>query len=194
MSQSLYQLIPNLQAAVERETAIRNQSFLGFPEIICGIAVNHLTLRRMLLLEAVGSPFICGGAVTPYHIGAFFVAMADAKGFARWRLLRRVGLLNPAEAIEGIKDFLDESLQDAPPKRNVGETASYYSPAAAVIDVLASEYGWSRDQILDEPTKCLFQYLKAIQKRINPQAIQFNPSGRIICKYLEEQNALAGRN
>jgi len=194
MSQSLYHLIPGLQQAVERETAIRNQAFLDFPESICGIEVKPLTLRRMLLLESVGSPFICGGMVTPYHVGAFFLAMTDAKGFARWRLLRRVGLLKTEDAIEGIKAFLDESLQDSPPKRNTGETASYYSATSAIVDVFASEYGWSRSEVLDDPVKRVFQYLKAIQRRNNPQAIQFNPSGRIICKYLEEQNALAGRN
>lgn len=193
MSQELYQQIPGLKQAVEREQAVREQSYLDFNESICGIEVKPLTLRKMLLLSAAGSPFVVGGAVTPYHVGAFFLTMTDAKGWSRWRLLRRIGLINGAKVIEAIQAFMDETYQDAPPSSR-GESVSYYSFASGLVDCFAAEYGWTRDGVLDSPLKCLFQELKAIVKRNNPKAIQFNPSDRVRGNWLKEQNALTGRN
>jgi hypothetical protein len=189
----LEDLIPGLKAAVEREQKVREQSFLEYPETVCGVEVQPLTLRRMLLLLSIESPFICGGPVEPYDVGAFFVVLTDAKGFNKWRLLRRIGLMDSRQVVAGITEFMDETFQDKPPTSG-GEAVSYYSFAAGLVDCLASEYGWAASETLDCPLKQLFQYLKAMAKRNNPKAIQFNPSDRVRGDYLKEFNANAGRN
>ncbi len=189
----LEDLIPGLKQAVEREQKIREQSFLEYPETVCGVEVQPLTLRRMLLLMSIESPFICGGAVGPYDVGAFFVVLTDAKVFNKWRLLRRLGLMDSKAVVSGITEFMDETFQDKP-STSRGEAVSYYSFAAGLVDCLASEYGWTTSETLDCPLKQLFQYLKAMAKRNNPKAIQFNPSDRVRGNWLKEQNANAGRN
>lgn len=185
-------VIPGYAEAVKQERSIRDQSFLDLPEAVCGVEVQPLTLRRMVLLESIGSPFVCGGPVTPYHVGAFFVALTGATGLKRWRLLRRVGLMNTEELVAAITGFMDETFQDSPPGSSEG--ISYYSNAAGLVDFAASQYGWPEDDILDIPLRRLFQYVKATTHRLNPSAIQFNPSDRVRGNYLKEQNALSGRN
>lgn len=187
----LFQQIPGLEAVVEREAAVRNQSFLDdLPEVICGIEVKPLTLRMVLLLECIGSPFIGGGIVQPHDIGAFLIVVAgNPKGFRRWRLLRRVGKMNANHAVVEIESYVSESFMDRPGSSG-SSGASYYSNAAAFVDLFASEYGWSTERVLNAPLKQLFQCLKATAKRHNPKAILFNKlSGKVICRHLEKVTA-----
>ena len=193
MSRELYQIIPGLEAAVARECRIREQSFLGLPDRIAGIDVPRLTLRHVSWLTQAGSPFVTGGRVTPYDVGAFFLALTEARGWRRWWLLRRLSLMDGPALVKAVEAYLEEQFQDAPP-RAAGEPVSYYSGQAGLVDLFASEYGWSADTVLDEPVQRLFQYLKAIKARRNPGAIQFNPSDSVRGRWLKEQNALAGRN
>lgn len=180
--------IPGLKQAIERETASRNQSFLGLQETLCGVSVNPMTLRTLLLLNESGNVFVVGGLPTPADVGAFIVANSGKKGFGRWKLLRRIGKIQYEKAIEQIKAFMDETFQDAPASSGGKPTTSYFSSAAAIVDVMACEYGWAERDILDAPLKRLFQYIKAISKRNNPQAILFNPSDKIKGRYLAEIN------
>ena len=181
-------VIPGFREAVERERKIRNQSYLDdIPETLCGIEVKPLTLRKLILLGEIESPFVVGGHVTPYHIGAFFVVMTERTGFSKWRLLRQVSFLSAESAIEAIKAFMDEAFQDSPPQSE-GEEASYYSFAASLVDVFASQYGWTRKLVVDSPLKCIFQELKSITKRNRPDAIMFNPSDRVRGEWLAEMN------
>ena len=180
--------IPGLEQAIKRETAIRDQSFLELPEVIGGIDVQPLTLRHVLLLEGIGSPFICGGYVQPHDAAAFLLVVTGRpKGLKRWRLLRRVGGLNAKEAVGEIESYLSETFMDAPASSQSQATA-YFSNAAALVDCFGSEYGWSEAAVLDIPLKRLFQYVKVITKRNNPKAILFNPSDKVKGRFLAELN------
>lgn len=186
--------IPGMAAAIDRERFVREQSFLELPEVVVGVEVQPLTLRRMLLLSSVGSPFIAGGTVSAYDVACFFLVMAgQPRGFKRWRLLRRVGLMEPEKAVAEIGEFLNESFQDAPPGGREDST-SYYSFASGLVDCFASEYGWTEREILDVPVKRLFQCLKAMTKRNNPKAILFNPSDKVRGRWLLEQNQKQEQN
>lgn len=181
-------VIPGLREAMERETFVRDQSFLQLPEVIGGVDVQPLTLRQMLLLESIGSPFVVGGPVQPHDVGAFFLVVSGhPSGWNRWRLLRRVGLMDSRQSIADIEDYMAETFMDAPPSSR-SESISYFSNAAALVDYFASEYGWTEEQILDSTLKRLFQYLKASNRRHNPKAILFNPSDKVRGDWLRKQN------
>lgn len=191
---NILQAIPGLREAIDRERFIREQAFLDLPELVCGIEVQPLTLRRMLLLSAVGSPFIAGGTVSAYDVGVFFLALTgQPRGLKRWRLLRRVGLLNAEKTVAEIGAFFDESFQDSPAGGRE-DSANYYSFAAGMVDCFAGEYGWTEREILDVPVKRLFQCLKAMTKRNNPKAILFNPSDKVRGRWLLEQNQKQEQN
>ncbi|MGC3961329.1 MAG: hypothetical protein QM813_26400 [Verrucomicrobiota bacterium] len=185
----LADIIPGLGKAIERERFVRDQSFLEFAPVVCGIEIKPLTLRRFLLLSSIGSPFVEGGAADGYDIASFFIVMTGkSRGLSRWLLLRKIGKLNCEDALKEIKAFLEESFMDSPASSG-GEVVSYYSLAAGLIDFLASEYGWTENEVMDSKFVSIFQYLKAAKKRLNPSAILFNPSDRVKGRWLEDVNA-----
>jgi hypothetical protein len=186
----LLEQIPGLEAAIAHETRVRAVSFLAFPEVICGIDVPPMTLRHYLLLAALGSPFINGGRVEPYDVAAFFICVTGKnQGVAKWRLLRQIAQLKANEALDGIESYLAESFQDAPAETRNESQTSYFSFAAGLVDLFASQYGWAQAEIVDSKLKCLFQYLKAAQKRANPKSVLFNPSDKLKGRWLADVNA-----
>jgi hypothetical protein len=183
----LLQKIPGLKQAIDRERDIRDQSFLDIPESLCGVEVKPLTLRKLVALGQVGSPFVVGGVVKLYHAWAFMVIASEARGLTKWAVFRKIAKSPSQDVVKAITNFIDETFQDSPPNSK-SEATSYYSYAAAMVDVFASEYGWSEEEVLDIPLKRTFQYLKAITKRNRPNAILFNPSDKVRGKWLLEVN------
>lgn len=178
--------IPGLREAIETEQHIRDTSFLDLPESVCGFDVNPLTLRHVLMLGAVGSPFLRGGHPLPVDVGAFLIIVGDWRGFSKWSNLRKLGRVSFRESVEQVDCFVKESFQDSPAESGI-ESVSYYSFAASIVDVFAKEYGWTEQAILNTPVKRLFQYLKAISRR-NGEKTFFNPSDKVRGDWLREVN------
>ena len=79
-------------------------------------------------------------------------------------------------AVRAISRYLDRMLIDKPVSTENGNFAAPdTSFAAGIIHALASEYGWSQDDVLDVPMPRLFQYLRLIQREHNPKLARFNP-------------------
>jgi hypothetical protein len=183
---SIADQIPGLADAIEREQHIRDTSFLGLPENVCGFDVSPLTLRHVLTLGAIGSPFMRGGHPMTHDVGAFMVVVGEWKVFKRWRNLRKLGLVSFRESVEQVDAFVKESFQDSP-SGSQKDGVSYYSFAASLVDLFAREYGWTEKDILDAPMKRLFQYIKAISHR-NGEKVLFNPSDRVRGDWMNEVN------
>lgn len=178
--------IPGLREAIEAEQHIRDSAFLPLEEKILGFWVQPLTLRHVLTLGSIGSPFIRGGIPSPADAGAFMCIVGNWRGFKRWLMLRQLGRVNYRQIVEAIDEYVAESFQDAPPSNGV-EDVSYYSFAAGLVDLFAKEYGWTEKDILDTSVKRLFQYLKAIARR-NGEKVFFNPSDRVRGEWLASVN------
>ena len=178
--------IPGLREAIDREQHIRDVSFIELPEVICGFDVQPLTLRHIIVLGSVGSPFVRGGYPLPVDAGAFLCVVGNWRGFNRWRNLKRLGKVPMMDAVESIGQYMSESFQDAPGISGV-DSVSYYSFAASLIDLLAHEYGWNERDILDMPVKRLFQYVKAIAERHGEKTF-FNPSDKVRGDWMREVN------
>ena len=178
--------IPGLREAIEQEQHVRDTAFLELPESVCGFDLKPLTLRHILTLGSIGSPFMRGGHPMPHDVGAFMCVVGGWQGFNRWRNLRKLGRVSFRESVEAVDVFVKESFQDSPAESGV-ETVSYYSFAASLVDVFAREYGWTEREILNAPVKRLFQYLKAIARR-NGETTFFNPSDKVRGDWLLEVN------
>jgi hypothetical protein len=185
----LFDQIPGYREAVEREGLIRVQSYLPTPELICGIPIKPLTLEHVAMLEAIGSPFVSGGPVFPHDIAAaLWILSVDYKPNAWWkrrRFLRRVGKLSFTALLSGLDQYIADTVQDSPPS-SASRRVPICCNAAAIVDRLANEYGWSEREILRIPLKRVFQYLKLQTKRSG--GITFNPSDKVRGKWLAEQN------
>lgn len=184
-------VIPGEAEAIERENFVRQAAFLDVPETVCGLPVAPLTLRHLAILDAIGSPFMCGGVPTPADVGAvLWVLSPDYSPRSKWKRsarLRKCRSLNYGQAVAELDGYFAESFQDAPGGSGV-ESKSYYAFTVAIIDIIAHEYGWSRTAILDLKLKEAFQYLKAITHRNNPKAIMFNPSDKVRGEWLRKRN------
>ena len=178
--------IPGLREAIEREQHIRDTSFLELPESVCGFDLQPLTLRHILTLGSIGSPFMRGGHPMPHDVGAFMCVVGGWHGFKRWRNLRKIGRISFRESVGQVDAFVSESFQDAPGGIEADST-SYYSFAASLVDLFGREYGWTEREILDAPVKRLFQYVKAIARR-NGETTLFNPSDKVRGDWLREVN------
>ena len=177
-----------IAGAIEKENQIRVQSFLGFTETVHGFEFEPLTLSHVLGLESIGNAFVCGGHVGPYDVASLVLMLSgQPKGIRRWWLLQRVGMADARALCEAINEYMSEAYMDVPGGKS-GGGPSYFSGAAALVDFMASEYGWTEQEILRVPLKRLFQYTKAIIARRNPNAIQFNPSDKIKGRWLAEVN------
>lgn len=110
----------------------------------------------------------------------------------RWSKRCPIWLEKFSELIAGIRNFIDESLQDRPPTSEGASGPSYYSEAASICHMFGSAYGWTNEETMQTPLKILFQQMKLIraEKRAEGgrQLIMFNPSDRITNKILEELN------
>jgi hypothetical protein len=181
---------PALARAARRgaalEEAWHDRAFLGIPEKICGIEAVPITLRILLRLFASRSRFFGPGQVRSGDIGVFLWAVSpkfrmpnepNKRGYklARKAFVESIVALDYFRARRAIDRYIFRHFLDRPPKsRSTKNTAAAVSLAAALINIFAKAYGWRRDDILDEPICCLYQYLTELRLE-NPKAMTFNP-------------------
>lgn len=181
--------IPGYELACKRADRIedywRDFAFLGIDETlrIAGgykIEVRPLTLRMFIQLCAVRSPFLVGGRVNPAHVAQILWRISidySSNQDTRKIFVLAISKLPFVASIRSIDRYLDRHLRDKPPSPVVTSSATRMdtSYAAMVIHLLASEYGWSADAILDLPMSCIFQYIRRIDRANDPEMGHWNP-------------------
>jgi hypothetical protein len=193
----LFNIVPGYRQAVEDETATREAAFLGVTELVCGVEVLPFSPLHFSMLECARSPFVKGGVPSPADVAIFLWAVSP--GYAprakirRWLFARRVAGLDYLNSLSEIQSYIQDAFGDAPGVKMSGFKPSYYSGTAAMIDLIASQYGWSEEQIIRIPFKRIFQYARCIRERTSDNPIFFNRSDAVIGRWQEEQNASAGQ-
>lgn len=186
--------IPNLAEAIASEQANRDESFVGFGEIIGGIEVLQMTPKHLLILDGSGNAFATGKTPEASDIAAFLWVLnpdftTDNK--ARDNFLLKVKVLSVAELLEGIRQYLEKTFQDAP-SGNGSNQKPYASWIAILIDSFASEYGWTPQTVLETPLRQLYQLLDAKNKRkYGSKYIKISKSDKVIADWLREQNPMS---
>ena len=184
--------------AVLSEKLDRTAAFLRLPERVGMFYLRPLTAGDYSTHVMLGSPFVAGGTPTPSDVWAFIwyqsVNYAPNAWFKKWLSeLKVITHKDYIGLVVSVRAFVADSLSDLPHGKGDGGPA-YYSWLASVVDTLASEYGWSRDAILDLPLRELGQYISAIKRRHNSKAIMFNQSDRLIPQMLREAQETNGTN
>ena len=185
--------IPGYSEAIRKENESRDLAFLNLPQSVCGIDIGPFTLRKYILLEGIGNPFVCGGNILPAHVAQFLWILSPGwvagNGSERDTFTRKVSLIKYSRAVKEIMELCEVTFQDSPSYRGAGFSVRIVSGAASYVDILASEYGWSENTVLDMPIARLFQYVRLIQKRHDPKRTFINPSDKVRGKWLAEVNA-----
>ncbi len=180
--------IPGYREACESEQANRNLATLQFTVPLCGIEVNQLNPRHVVLLNFCHNAFIEGGRTPRPEDICFFLWVIspqyslDTKKRDKF-IKRHISKLKYLESIGEINEYLSRTFQDSP-GRSDANGPQYVAPVVFLVDLFASQYGWEDTKTLNTPLAALFQYMRAIRLRMNPKAIMFNESDTIKSKHL----------
>ena len=190
MSLLQFEEIPGYTEEVNKEQANRESAFLAVTPPICGLPIVHLSLRHWMQLIGCGNRFIRGERPEPQDVAMFLWFLSpdyscDATARAKF-IAERVRPLDFLTATREIYAYLRRVFQDIPHGDGTGGK-SYTAAVASIVDLLASEYGWTDEHILTLPLARVFQYLRRIEKRLDPKAMQFNRSERLISEWLQRR-------
>lgn len=187
-----YDQIPGFKEAVNREQVNRELAFLPAPMPILGVPIRHFNARHHMLLAGCGNRFICGGIPRPEDVAMFLWFLSPdyrtEPGYREPFVEKKIKDLDYREAVLAILKYLDAVFQDWG-SGGGGNEKQFTAPIAAFIDVLAFEYGWTDEAILEMPLARVFQFLRRIQMRKNPRALLFNRSERLVGEYLRNRMA-----
>jgi hypothetical protein len=202
--------IPGWKEAVEQERFQRDAVFLGLIESIGPFEVLPLSLRHLLTLRLIRSPFLITGAPDDAKdiFRFLWVVWPDQSAKGRKKLMHacrqftipwwgpraQARVMGRVQLITGqVRKYLADSLADWPPSGKGGD--SYYSSAVAFCSVIAREYRWTEAVTLDMPLKKLFQYLAEIREFYGKPLL--NPSsGKLVADWLltqQEPDSLMGQ-
>lgn len=189
--------IPGLEKAVAdaraEEEQIRYRPYLTTTLDILSVSVRQFTPRHFLYLDCAGSPFLNGGPIDASNIAQFLWVISEdfraGDTVARDHFFSGILAVEIGDAIEQIKSYIDDAWMDRPGGGGKSSEAPITCYLADFVDVIASEYGWNRDTILDTPFAELFQYLRRIRARNNPRANFINRSDKVRNAFVKKYQA-----
>ncbi len=199
--------IPGLREAIKRESRVRDTAFLDGMEIVCGVEVHPLSLRRLIWLEQAHN-----GLIVPWRFDtqgellahslqlvyfctpqfsiptspkySFWRAFRD--GLKRARFFRKALRIAPDELIKEVDGWVGEAFMDAPAGGGSSEVPapSYASYPAYVVDKF-SEAGlpFTYDEIMDMPLRRLWQHWRIASRRIHDVKLT-NPSDEVAVNHI----------
>jgi len=206
--------IPGYADAVKRENRLRDTAFLDGHEIVCGVEVVPLSLRRLIWLEQARNGFVvpcrfeseqemlahalqcvyfCLPEFEPPKSPRFSFWQAFQDGVnqrAFFRKALRAGA--PDVIIAEIEEWLNGAFMDMMTGGGTKDEVpppSYASYPAYIIDRFAeAELPFSYDEILDMPLRRLWQHLRVSSRRIHGATLT-NPSDAHAVDYLARSKA-----
>ena len=167
--------IPGYREAVNREAKAREAACVGVSREVAGVPLRQMTLEDYLLLDAINSPFICGGYIMRMDCLKFLAFLWDgyqrpsSSIVGRWMARRRnskvLGMVvdrSLEEIIVAINGYTDEIFLDSPAssKSPGAQYPSVASFGASIIDSLGNYYGWTPQEIRLQPLPLIFQLMR----------------------------------
>ena len=135
-------------------------------------SVREMTLRHYFTLHGIGSPFITGDDYQPEDIAIFLWVLSPEYvpcQHAKKDFFKKAIKVKLVESITQISDFMEMTFADAEAGGSDESPSRYASFLAFQIDLLAHEYGWTIDYILELPLRQIFQLNSAIGYRYAQQ-------------------------
>lgn len=180
-----YDSIPGYKEAIREERAARDMSMLSRLVPLCGLMVRQFTPRHWLLLTNAGNAFTKEGTtILPEDIAYFLWVVSTEYNNEQASLnsfVEKIASLPYMESVTEINEYIEVAFQDVLPSVANGlGSKNYTSTCASLVDLLACEYGWDDESILEKPIARILQYQRQIRLRRNPRAPLFNRSETVI--------------
>lgn len=178
---------PKIAEARDRDRREMQSSLVSIPVLVGKDWLEPLTLRRLMYLEAINHPMLTGASCPRAGVIDFLWVMSarfkpgDDPGLAKFR--RRFWF----RKIDGekLREYLAGEFPNEPDANGRPPAPAW---VAQLVDMIASEYGWSEADILDAPIKRLMQYTEAlVARKGDKQPTPKSPrADRIKSEYLRE--------
>jgi len=157
-------------AAIEQAKSWQSEAWVSTEFLIDSVWINQMTLRHFFMLDGAGSPFLTGKQVTSEDIAVFlWILSPEYKPCpeAREKFCASIIDVNIEQAMVDIGEFFEITFADA--DTDEGKPKEYASFVAYMVDMFASEYGWSAQTILDMPMRQIYQLASVIGERYAKQ-------------------------
>lgn len=205
--------IPGYAEAVKRESKLRDTAFLDGREIVCGVEVEPLSLRRLIWLEQAKNGFVvpcrfdseqemlahalqcvyfCLPEFEPPKSPRFSFWQAFQDGVnqrAFFRKALRSG--TPGAIVQEAEAWLREAFMDASSAGGKSEVPaqSYASYPAYIVDSFAAAgLPFTYDEIMDMPLRRLWQHWRVAMRRTHGIAL-VNQSDDLAVEHLAKVKA-----
>ena len=200
--------IPGYADACRKEARVRDTAFLDGLEIVCGVEVYPLSLRRLIWLEIARNGFVvpcrfdnqnemlAHAAQVLFFCSPKYALPKSPKlsfwetfvnGVRRHNFMRQMLKSGTAhDIIMEVKEWQDTNFMDAPAGSEGPATASYAAYPAMMIDALAAAgHTLTYDQIMDMPLRRIWQHWRMAMNRVGGMTLT-NPSDKLAVEHLEK--------
>lgn len=200
--------VPGLREAIQRESRVRDTAFLDGLEIICGMEVVPMCLRRLIWLEqahnglivpwrwdseeeylahALQVIYFCRPKFSPPKSPKYSFWRSFKDGMEQQAFFRKTLRSASNEVIVNeIEAWLADAFMDSPAGGGTNEVQgpSYASYPAYIVDKFA-EAGlpFTYDQIMEMPLRRLWQHWRVAMRRLNEVTLT-NPSDDLATKVI----------
>ena len=131
-----------------------NESWVNANEDCYGIEICNMSLRHLVLLDGIETPFLTGGNVSDADIALFLWILSvdysrDEK--KKKEFFKKAVKIKTLPAINWIKEYIKKTFIDSD-TMNAGEKGQVYF-ISYFVDCFAREYGWKYEEIMDLPLR-----------------------------------------
>lgn len=154
------------------EKKLRLEAVVGVDQEIAGFKLRQITVRDLLHLEFTENRLTLGEEPHLDDLVAFVLMLSNDRVFFNTRYARKVGRIIRRHEIfrQELICYFNSAFNDMPAISHSGSTNQVESVDSSVsvmtlVDSLASNYGWSLDEILDTPLATALQLLQRILQR-----------------------------
>jgi hypothetical protein len=161
----------HIDALISKHQAWRSEIWLDVNDSIEDLEINNFTLRHLMILDGLNSPFIKGGTINRADALMFLWVVSTGYNFNakdRDEFFRRASKIPFDRQTRWIKEYLERAFSESDTMQSGKKNQTYF--VAYFVDCMAREYGWSIETILSTPLAILFQLITTINERNSAHA------------------------
>ena len=175
------------------ETCLQ-ESWLNINETICGIEIQQLTPKHVLILNGINSPILSGNEIKPHDVTMFLWVCSEDFCFnskKRNKFLSNAARISYYEALLEVQSFVDKTFIDADYDDRSKKQRLNADTLAYIVDTFAKEYGWSIQTTMQTPLRQIYQLTSVMSERasrINGEAYsKIRESDKMINKFIRNR-------
>ena len=156
---------------IQQSENYANEAYVDAFDSCYGVDVSNMSIRHLMMLDGVETPFLKGGDIEDSDIALFLWILSPNFSYSekkRKDFFKDIVKLKSIPCINWIRDYIKKTFQDAD-TMNIGEKGQAYF-ISYFVDVFAREYSWAYKDIMDLPLRVAFQLITSINERNSKKA------------------------